>query len=801
MQRINKQIVLSLTIIFFSSILNAQLNGRVYIDNNENGIYESGETLLPGVKVSDGMHVVITSEKGEYILKGYNKTRFIYITVPAGYKTVDKFYTEIDDNKDSYNFGLVKHELTANSTKFIQITDTEVAEYGDWIKDTKEYSKQNEIGFIVHTGDICYEDGLKFHASNINSKTMDLPIYYCIGNHDLVKGKYGEELYESLFGPVYYSFDAGNTHFVVTPMLHGDYKPSYTKKQVYKWLKNDLENTDPSMNLVVFNHDLLKYDDEDFIYSGGWFKKINLNKHNLVAWIYGHWHINFMKQHGKNGPFSICSSPPDKGGINHSPSNFMEYEISKNGKLRVTPRYTYIDKQLVINSPITSVDKQLLENFEVSVNSYNTVSATAKIGAELSNQSGKSLKFGLSRVSDWNWRGRLSLDDSWATSAIKIKVLATYKNGKTKESSSTVEIANENNVKPALKLQWSNNIKGNIWMAKSLVVNNIVYSASIDDFKMINSGISALNAKTGEVLWQYKTEGSVDNTFCYENGKILVTDYFGIAYALDAISGKLVWKKILGQRELGNYNTGNVVNNGVFFTGYAHYLKAIDVETGNTIWRNNSWKGGEGSTHTMIVADNVLIAASNWRALYAHNSKTGSLIWENKTDQYRSRSSSAAWQNDTLYVAGRDEIGLFDIHSGKILKSIKTDFELLVSTKPLVVDNMIIMGTNNNGMVALDRYTGNTIWSLKTNDALIYTSPYSKPTSCTVETPPIIINGAIVFGASDGYVYVVDITSGKLIDKVNLGAPIFSAVTPYKDGFIVGDFGSNIYYFKLNITK
>ena len=34
---------------------------------------------------------------------------------------------------------------------------------------------------------------------------MSVSVFYCIGNHDLVKGKYGEELFESIYGPVYYS--------------------------------------------------------------------------------------------------------------------------------------------------------------------------------------------------------------------------------------------------------------------------------------------------------------------------------------------------------------------------------------------------------------------------------------------------------------------------------------------------------------------------------------------------------------------------------------------------------------------
>jgi outer membrane protein assembly factor BamB len=801
--KINFKLSVLLLMLISSTVLNAQFRGRVYMDENKNGIYDNGEKLLSGVKVSDGKNIATTSAKGEYNLRGYNKTRFIFITVPAGLKpSTDKFYKAVTDGSKSYNFGLLDHNLTSKSTKFVQITDTEVSEYGDWIKDTKEYSKQNNIGFIVHTGDICYEEGQIFHAANVNSKTMELPTYYCIGNHDLVKGKYGEELYESLFGPVYYSFDAGNTHFVVTPMMHGDYSPSYTRRQVYNWLKNDLAHVDPSMNLVVFNHDLIQYDDSDFIYKGGvfgWFKKINLNKHNLVAWIYGHWHINFMKQHGENGPISICSSPPDKGGINHSPSNLMIYNITDDGKLEVTPRYTYLDKQLVLNSPIKTVSKENIKNIEVSVNSYNTTSPTDKIEGEISNKTGKTLAFTLNKIGDWNWRTNISLGPTWKESSLEIKITATYKNGETKRITELIDV--EDSASSALSLQWSNNVKGNIWLAKSVVVNDVVYSASIDDFKMKNSGVTAMDAKTGDVIWQFKTKGSVDNTFCYDNGKILVTDYYGIAYAINAKTGNLIWKNELGQDELGSYNTGSVVNNGVFYTGYANYLQAVDVETGKTIWRNNSWKGGEGSTHTMIVADDVLIAASNWRALYVHSTKNGNLLWKNKEDQYSSRSSSATWQNDTLYVAGKNNIGLFDVHNGKIYKSLKTEFNLLVSSKPLLVDGMIIIGTKDKGMAAVNRFTGETIWVVNTDDALVYTAPYSKPITRSVETPPVLINGIIIFGASDGHIYVVDVTTGNIVEKINIGAPILSAITPYKEGFIVGDFGANVYYFKLNIKK
>ena len=66
---------------------------------------------------------------------------------------------------------------------------------------------------------------------------MGIPVYYCLGNHDLLKGEYGEKMFEDLFGPVYYSFESGNIHFVVTPMLRGDHKPGFTKEDVGQDMK------------------------------------------------------------------------------------------------------------------------------------------------------------------------------------------------------------------------------------------------------------------------------------------------------------------------------------------------------------------------------------------------------------------------------------------------------------------------------------------------------------------------------------------------------------------------------------
>ena len=788
---------ITLLLILFLSLTTAgyaQYNGRIFLDDNMNETFDEGEKLLPDIKVTDGRNVVVTGKEGEFVLPGFKSAIFIYVTVPAGYQASGNFYQKIEPDKAFYDIGLKKFDRTAKEARFVQLADTEDKGFGKWISYVKDYAIQNDVGFIVHTGDICYEEGLKFHAKEVNTQTMGVPVYYCIGNHDLVKGDYGEQLYESLFGPVYYSFDAGNTHFVVTPMRSGDFKPSYTPEQVYKWLVNDLKNTDPSMNLVVFNHDLLTFGDE-FVFkskSG----KLNFNEHNLKAWIYGHWHINFMKKHGDTGIVSVCSSTPDKGGIDHSPSNFLVYDVSSDGKIKVTPRYNYIDKHIVIAAP--SDDELLLNNLgkmTVSVNCYNTVSPEVSVTGTLIKRDGEKRSFDLKKNTDWNWSTNVKLDETWLAKNVILTVEVEYSNGETKQKVKPIGNIMGSTSPGMLQERWVKNTKGNIWMAPPVEANGKVYVATIDDFGMSQCGITAFNAGSGTKLWNFKTKGSVKNTFCFYDGKILATDHFGIAYAIDATTGDLIWKKELGQKSLGAFNTGSVVHNGVYYTGFGNYLQALDAKTGKTLWVNDDWRGGEGATHTMIVAGDVLIAASNWRALYAHNIKTGRLLWKKKDEGYSSRSSSATWFNDTLYVASKDGIGLMDVHTGKMYKYFKTEYSLLVSTKPLIVGDLLVMGTRNNGLVAFNRYDGKEAWKVMTGDALIYSSPYSRPESHTVETPPVLVNESIVFGASDGFVYWVDPEDGAVIEKFDLGAPVFGAVAPYLNGFIVADFGGNIYRF------
>lgn len=77
----------------------AAYQGHVYVDSNRNGIYDKGEKVLKGIRVSDGLNVVKTNAEGVYTLPGHKRERFIFITTPSGYRTDNQYYRRINEGK------------------------------------------------------------------------------------------------------------------------------------------------------------------------------------------------------------------------------------------------------------------------------------------------------------------------------------------------------------------------------------------------------------------------------------------------------------------------------------------------------------------------------------------------------------------------------------------------------------------------------------------------------------------------------------------------------------------------------
>lgn len=311
------------------SMVAQPFTGHVFLDQNGNGKFDPSEKTLSKVSVSNGLHVVKTGKDGKYALPTNPDGRFVFITLPSGYRA-DKFYQRIEAGKDVYDFGLQEANPLSvqkdGTHRFAHISDTHMFDsyltavdgYAKANKDMLGFVENENLAFLILTGDIARE-GYDSYAYMLNNELFPkTQIYFTVGNHDLGEGKFGEENFENHFGPTYYSFEVGNVHYIVTPMSQGDGKPTYSNASIGRWLKNDLATVDPATPVIAFNHSVMSADGH-FRFGSEEEGYIDLAEHNLKAWIYGHWHHDRWYKFDNSDVLMICSPANIRGSYDHSP--------------------------------------------------------------------------------------------------------------------------------------------------------------------------------------------------------------------------------------------------------------------------------------------------------------------------------------------------------------------------------------------------------------------------------------------------------------------------------------------------
>nr|QCB65000.1 hypothetical protein [uncultured bacterium] len=791
--------------------------GRVFVDSNGNGLWDRNEKLLSGIRVSDGLNVTETTKDGTFSLPGHFRERFIFITTPSGYKTINRHYIRIDSATTVYDFGLTPydpHISPDGSHRFIHISDTEIfntTDHEDWAGNLRDYAANEGAAFIVHTGDICYENGLKGHIGLMNTSSMGLPVFYGIGNHDFVKGKYGEELYESIYGPIYYSFDVAGTHYIMTPMAYGDHYPGYNPDDVCEWLRNDLDHVASDTPVIIFNHDL-PFHGSSFIYKGTGDNSVDLNDHNLKAWVYGHWHINHMKKQGD--VYTICTSSLDKGGIDHATTAYRIINVSKDGSISSELRYTYLDRSLCIASPQGPTMSKA-----VTVNAYSSTSHIDRITYTCLYQGKTLIPYrDLDQRTDWTWTADMPLNESYAGKELTLRVQCKFKDGRTSEADSRFTFDNDvrqarftkdwtgllgnathtataDSIKSIPELKWVTNVGSNIFMTSPLIYESTVYTASIDENGGEKANIYAYNAQDGSLRWKYPVENSIKNSIAIDGGLLFAQDVCGMLYAVDALTGHLRWQHQLPVNGLPALIDGLVAADGVVYAGSGKSLSAFDAGSGKLLWRNTAWGQGEGTTSTLTVGNGILIGSAQWSALYANDAATGDMIWSLSERGLRNRGASAAMHGPLLYIISQNSFFIINARTGDIVVQKEMPYNLDVTSTPLLTDGEIIFGTADKGLVALDRVTLEQKWNTLLGNSLVFTSPYTRTFASTVETSPVLAGQTVIVGASDGNIYALNPSTGKITWRYRTGAPIFSTPALSGNVLVVTDFGGNVYEF------
>ncbi|PLW68851.1 PQQ-dependent dehydrogenase, methanol/ethanol family [Pseudohalioglobus lutimaris] len=269
------------------------------------------------------------------------------------------------------------------------------------------------------------------------------------------------------------------------------------------------------------------------------------------------------------------------------------------------------------------------------------------------------------------------------------------------------------------------------------------------------SMVFALDAKTGELLWEYdpKVWRGVQGRGCCDaanrgvavsQGKVYLGVYDGRLEALDAKTGKLLWTVNTLIDADRNYTISGaprvvkdkvIIGNGGAEFGVRGYITAYDMDTGKQAWRfftvpGDPAKGDESETITMI--------RKTWHGDQYWVQGGGGTVWD-----------SMAYDPDLdlLYIG----VGNGSFWNYKLRSEAKGD-NLFVSS-----------------IVALRPTTGEYVWHYQTTpgDAWDYTATQH----IIVTTLPIDGKDrrVVMQAPKNGFFYVLDAASGQFISAGKFG--------------------------------
>ena len=269
-----------------------RFTGQVFDDVNENSKLDGDEKGVSGVAVSNGVDVVQTDGDGRYELP-VRENMTVSITQPSGWqvpvdedKVAQFSYNHLPDGSGDLEFGGI--EPTGETPKAVNfpMIESKATAKDDQncpiAADTQAYDK-TEMGYardgavgdladrndyggcgVLLLGDNVGDDlSLNDELRDIYSQTNG-PVRAAPGNHDqdydAVDDSHALDTFRDQFGPSYFSYDVGKTHFVVLDSIEYEgkangkkYKEKISEEQL-TWLENDLKNVPKNAQVVIATH-------------------------------------------------------------------------------------------------------------------------------------------------------------------------------------------------------------------------------------------------------------------------------------------------------------------------------------------------------------------------------------------------------------------------------------------------------------------------------------------------------------------------------------------------------------------
>ncbi len=791
--------------------------GLVFLDLDADSTYDAGEPGLENIAVSNGTQagvlgngVKLTEADGSFsFLTPLPDSRFVFVTVPSGYTATTPFFHRLTaTSPDTAYFGLIETPETADPVfRWVQMSDMQVdalPQSGDELSADLTEIEQLPLppDFIVITGDLVntgsIDEQFQVFLNGVAGHPIRLRPGY--GDHDASGDTPAVTKFEEYIGPTCYSFEHGGIHFILYNDIHA--VAASGEFIQFGWLFQDItvaraRDPEHSIPIVICKHKMPLV------------QEVNLYNQlrGVIGAFSGHWHGSRVRL--LEGIFDVNTPPSRYAGIDKSSRGFRVNDMD-NGEIETTYHLAGIDDQVLVATPADG-DTVVAGQVAVRVNTYDSVDPVLS-GTFVVDGAVSSGTVALASDGPWAWKGIWNAasapDGDYTLTATLVpeagspiarqSTFTLVRAGVTPpdphtdwpsfkhDPAGTGYIAED--LRPPLRVLWARHLGGRNNVESPVVAGGRVYVGTSNISTVTEAALNCFDAVSGNLLWRFPARTDVKSTPSVADGRVFFSNSIGTVFALDAVSGSLIWQAQLGDSLTRWEMTSPTVVGDKVYAGGLPAMSCLDAATGAVLWQ----RVGDGSQaadfipsiySAPAVSGNTVVFTTR-AGIYAYDRISGAPLWQYTGSAHQHR--SAAIVNGLVYteggVFGAQRLKAYDLATGQVVYS--ANYTQSESTAgPAVTPTHIIAvhGGNSqtgpaNGLLQgwLPTLGLNLLWNFEVNPPIASSRPYQRITG-SINSTPAVANTIAYFGADDGHLYAVDVATGAEIWRFDFGVPVRSS--------------------------
>ncbi|WP_374030267.1 PQQ-binding-like beta-propeller repeat protein [Bdellovibrio bacteriovorus] len=274
-------------------------------------------------------------------------------------------------------------------------------------------------------------------------------------------------------------------------------------------------------------------------------------------------------------------------------------------------------------------------------------------------------------------------------------------------------------------------------------------------------GIVAYSRDNGQERWRLPIENGAEPSATLIRDRLFVGASDGNFYSIEASTGKVQWTFNTKSENLA----APLLEDGiVYFLAGNSVFYALDASTGHQVWlysrQDTSQFSIRGGSQAAL-NNGILYVGFSDGSVVALNAKTGSSLWEvqlNRNKRFRDIDATPVVEGNQLYVAGYDDkLYCLSADKGEVVWRIDGGGYSGVT----VVGDKLIYPTTNGEVQALNKASGDKLWSYKLKDG--------------IATQVRTYKGVLVFGESQGSLRFLDANAGTEVGSFEPGRGILSS--------------------------